>query len=69
MFKKKKSLAQIVSSFTKVVTDLNELISANEGQIKENNAAIEKLEHDNHELTVEGAQAMTVRDNIEKLLK
>jgi len=65
----KKNLKQIVSSFGKIISELEELQASNLNAIVKNNDTINKLSDQNTELNTEATQASKIASNVRKLIE
>lgn len=71
-FKRKKtikSLTNILSSFTEVVNQLQELEQHNTAKVSSNEETIKQIQSENAALTTEATQAQAVRNRISELIK
>ncbi len=64
----RKTLGDILSSFTKTIQHLKDLEDYNSKKVGENTTRIEVLVQHNDELTTEARSAKVVRDKIENLI-
>lgn len=64
-----KSLKSILSSFHKVIEDLQKLQQENENRIVRNDGLIAKLRTETDALAAESGQAAKIQENISKLLE
>lgn len=68
LFKTRKSLSQILESFTDTIADLNALEADNIEQSDAKEAEIAILAHECRELDRESAKARAVATNLQKLI-
>ena len=66
---KKKSLTDILETFSTTISELEALAENNNAKVKDNAHTIEVLEHQNQSLDKETASAEKVRKNLEKLIE